>query len=176
MKNILLIAATAAIALLISGNSAKAGCYEPSGQSKPTVLPVMPKLPAGFPAAATPGSIVGLWHTTHTVGGQLFFESFEQWHSDGTEFEFANIPPASGDICLGAWTKTSKDVIELYHVGWTFDANGNSTGTLVLTATDKVSAKGDSFSGPFTAKFFDTKGKLLKELKGETTAVRIAAP
>src|SRR3979490_632817 len=37
------------------------------------------------------GSIVGLWHTVYTSGGVTAFESFEQWHGDGNEFEAADL-------------------------------------------------------------------------------------
>jgi hypothetical protein len=33
--------------------------------------------------------IVGLWGVVYTAGGELFNQSIDQWHSDGTEFENA---------------------------------------------------------------------------------------
>ena len=56
-------------------------------------------------AEGTQGSaIVGTWHVQvffdpgHT---QLLFESYKQWHSDGLEFESANLGP--GVLCVGTW-------------------------------------------------------------------------
>ena len=49
-------------------------------------------------------TIVGTWHVQvffdpgHT---QLLFESYKQWHSDGLEFESANLGP--GVLCVGTW-------------------------------------------------------------------------
>ena len=50
------------------------------------------------------GAIVGTWHVQvffdpgHT---QLLFETYKQWHSDGLEFESANLGP--GVLCVGTW-------------------------------------------------------------------------
>jgi hypothetical protein len=175
MNRLSILAASAAVAFFASAVSAQAGCYQPSTTAKANVIPNIPKLPGGAADASSSASIVGLWHASHTVNGQLFFESFEQWHSDGTELEFANGAPATGDICLGEWTKTGPLSIKLYHIGWTFDVKGNSTGTFILTATDTLNAKGTAFKGPFTAKFYDVKGKLLQTVSGQTTAERLPA-
>jgi hypothetical protein len=169
LKNALLIAA-AGLALVASGVSAEAGCFQPNmkatGQQHPVKMPMLQH--AGGQSRG--GSIVGLWHVSHFVDDQLFFDSFDQWFSDGNELEFANIPPATGDLCLGTWTKSGK-TISLWHTGWTFNADGSSSGTMVLTESLKV--KGDTFSGPFEVKFFDTDGNLVGDFSGTSTAERL---
>src|SRR6516165_12679286 len=68
------------------------------------------------------GSIVGLWHTVYTMGGATFFESFDQWHEDGNEFEAADTQ--IGAMCQGTWVKTAPGTVRLFHVGWNFDPTG----------------------------------------------------
>lgn len=36
-------------------------------------------------------TIVGLWRVHYYEGGQEVFQSFDQWHRDGLEFEVSNI-------------------------------------------------------------------------------------
>lgn len=138
-----------------------------------------PKIPASMLARNnkhTPlgTGIVGLWHVVHNdPDGNLLFESFEQWHSDGTEFEFANIPPATGDICMGAWQQNGASA-HLWHTGWTFNPDGSSSGTIVLTGSNKVARDGNSFKGPFDFKVFDLNGNLVGEASGMTIAERLS--
>ena len=68
------------------------------------------------------GSIVGLWHNVYTSGGVTAFESFDQWHADGNEFEAADIQ--LGAMCQGTWVKTGPGTVRLFHVGWNFDPTG----------------------------------------------------
>jgi hypothetical protein len=77
------------------------GCFALSPAVKADPRPTPPPRP--FPGP----SIVGLWHVSlyldpdHT---QLFAETYKQWHSDGLEFESANLAP--GALCVGTWTHT----------------------------------------------------------------------
>lgn len=167
MKRSTLLAA-AALVLTAGSFSAQAGCYQPGAKSAGLHHPV--KMPQLAPGQARGGSIVGLWHASHFVDDELLFDSFDQWFSDGNELEFANIAPATGDLCLGTWTKSGKTV-RLWHTGWTFNPDGSSSGTMVLTETLKV--KGDTFQGPFEVKFYDVDGNLQADLTGTTTAERI---
>jgi hypothetical protein len=141
--------------------------------------PISPKIPASMLArndkhAPLGAGIVGLWHVVHNDNnGNLVFESFEQWHSDGTEFEFANGDPSVGDICMGTWQQNGKSA-QLWHTGWTFNSDGSSSGTLVLTGSDKVAKDGNSFKGPFDIKLYDVDGNLLAEIPGTTVAERLS--
>lgn len=124
--------------------------------------------------APSASGIVGLWHVVHNDSdGNLVFESFEQWHSDGTEFEFANGAPSTGDICMGAWQKNGKSA-QLWHTAWTFNEDGSSSGTMVLSGSDKVAKDGNSFTGPFDVKFFDVNGNQYFEVSGTTVAERLS--
>lgn len=105
--------------------------------------------------------IVGLWHVVYTTGGQVFNETLDQWHSDGTEFENAFLPPAVGDICFGVWKTAGWHTVKLHHIGWTFDGTGKTTadGTFTLDEKNKVSDDGKTYTGTFTFKTFPNQGK-----------------
>jgi len=119
-------------------------------------------------------SIAGLWHVVHTQSdGSLFFEAYDRWQGDGTETELGNLPPATGAVCLGAWKQDGKHVDLLTHVDWLYDLNGNWTGTLNLTETNKVSTDGNAYKGTFDAKFYDTNGNLSNEVTGTSAADRL---
>jgi hypothetical protein len=138
------------------------------------------KLPPNFfnhDGGKAPGtaSIVGMWKVDYTAGGNPVYSGLEQWHSDGLEFEFADIPTITGDVCMGVWSRNGRKV-SLYHTGWTFDANGNPNGTMQLTHEDKVAKDSQSFSGTFDLKFFDSEGNLLQEIVGDDNGTRIDAP
>ena len=174
MTKYTVLAATAAIAVAFNSLLAHASCFEPR-KGKVIPYPALPKLEITTVAPFGNPSIVGLWHIVHNVNGQPFNEAFEQWHSDGTEFEFADFAPATGDICLGEWTKIGPSTVKLFHTGWTFDAGGNPTGTMVLTEKNTVSPNGRAFNGTFDIQFFDSNGKLKTEMQGDTMAQRLPA-
>src|SRR5215469_9025991 len=92
------------LATFVAGSNANAACGDPV-HSRQGLIPRMPVIaqPSGRLGPTNNKSIVGLWHVTYTAGGQLFYEAFDEWYSDGTEFENANLPPAEGNICFGVW-------------------------------------------------------------------------
>jgi hypothetical protein len=165
----------AAIALAASTLSAQASCgdYTILKSGKQTVK--MPALPRQNVHPDGGASIVGMWEVAYTAGGNPVYQALEQWHSDGLEWEFADIPTFSGDVCMGVWSGQGKKV-SLYHTGWTFDSNGLPNGTMVLTHADKVAKDGNTFSGTFDLKFFDADGNLLNEVMGDDNGTRIPAP
>jgi hypothetical protein len=136
-------------------------------------------VPAGMLArnkqgAAGKGSVVGLWHDVRTASdGTLFMEGFDTWASDGTEYEIANLPPATGPICVGIYKTHGRQVDLITHVTWLYDLNNDFVGTLNLTQTAKVSADGNSYTGPFDAKFYDPNGNLFQEIVGTAVADRM---
>ena len=110
-------------------------------------------------AQGTQGSaIVGTWHVQvffdagHT---QLLFESYKQWHSDGLEFESANIAP--GVLCVGTWKAIGRYGAQLYHVGWTY---GSPAGTyrFVWTETETVTSDRNSYDGSGQITYYDENG------------------
>jgi hypothetical protein len=97
-------------------------------------------------------AIVGMWEVTLFAGGAVYDHAFQQLHADGLEMQNSGIvPPIFDNICWGVWRQTSARTFRLKHFGWTFDADGNNTGTFVLTATIKVSTGGNSYSGTYVA-------------------------
>ena len=100
-------------------------------------------------------SIVGLW--------QFKFDGFspdwgtQAWHSDGTELTFSgNQNPETGDVCQGDvaqdWTR---DTYTLNHIAMGWQAPGAGFGIRVhLHFVIKLDAKGDAFSGSYTATVF----------------------
>ncbi len=139
--------------------------------------------PAALPAAmlaknhhggARQGSIVGLWHDVRTASdGTLFMEGFDTWVRDGSENELGKFPPATGDLCVGAWKRQGGANELTTHVTWLYDANGNWLGTLNITQTSTVSADGNGYTGPFDAKFYDTNGNQFQEVTGNAAGERL---
>jgi hypothetical protein len=97
-------------------------------------------------------AIVGMWEVTLFAGGAIFDHAFQQLHADGLEMQNSGIvPPLFDNICWGVWRQIGARTFRLKHFGWNFDADGNNTGTFVLTATIKVSGGGNSYSGNYVA-------------------------
>ena len=125
-----------------------------------------------FSAVAQTGnpSIVGLWRVHYFENGAQVFQSFDQWHSDGQEFEVANI---FGLSCQGVFRQRQDGGVQLFHTGWNYDANGNLTGYFDETQIVKVSADSQNYTGTFDIKNFDENGKFLSEDKGTLRATRL---
>jgi hypothetical protein len=179
-----------AMGMLLAATSARAACGDPPGLRagfvpKLSIL-VQPgggiaqsnavassTLAPGTVAADNNSSIVGLWHVLYTSGGQPLYESFDQWHSDGTELENPNLPPATGPLCVGVWKQTGPRTFRLHHVGWNFDPNGNFLGPFTLDETNVVDPHGQIYQGTFDLKFYDVNGNLVQEVAGTQRATRI---
>lgn len=162
-----------AIAMMLATTTANAGCGDPRG-AKPTVLPQMPFLTQLNSEGANNRSIVGLWHVTYTMAdGTFYYESYDTWHSDGTEWESANVSPLIGNICEGVWKQTGS-AIHLNHVGWGFDNSSNTIGPFTQIENVVVGGNGNSYRGTFDFKQYDMSGNLLQEITGTMTATRIA--
>jgi len=119
-------------------------------------------------------SIVGLWHTVYTSGGVTAYESFDQWHADGNEFEAADTQ--LGAMCQGTWEKTADRTVQLFHVGWNFDPTGVTlTGHFTMTQTDTLSVDGKTYDGTFLLQNFDLSGNHLQgqDLSGTMHATRL---
>jgi hypothetical protein len=72
-------------------------------------------------AAGRP-SIVGLWNVHYFQDTTELFQTYDQWHSDGLEFEVNSIYP--GAVCQGTFKQTASGIVHLFHVVWTFDTSG----------------------------------------------------
>ena len=122
-------------------------------------------------------SIVGLWHTIYTSGGVTAFESFDQWHADGNEFEAADLQ--LGAMCQGTWVKTTPGTVRLFHVGWNFDPTGVTLiGYFTEIQVDTLSADGKAYHGTFAIQNFDLSGNHLvgQDLDGTVHATRFTVP
>ena len=160
---------------MFAAAGANAACGDPRGSKTGIVANLPFPAPAKNAGESGPGSIVGLWHVTYTSGGQLFYEAFDMWHSDGTEFENANLTPIEGNVCEGAWRATKTGTVLLNHVGWSFDSNGSPNGSFTLTQANVVAHGGNSYQGTFNYKLYDLNGTLQFEATGTQTATRISA-
>ena len=163
--------------LVFAGSNANAVCSAPN-RSASGVVAKLPFLPAvaleTAPSTGSP-SIVGLWHVTYTADFGLFYEAYDQWHSDKTELENADVSPIEGNICMGAWKKVGPRTVQLNHVGWGFDGAGNPNGTFTIHETNTVSSDGMSYQGTFEYKFFLPDGTLDTDIKGTVAGTRITA-
>ena len=128
------------------------------------------------PAAAdeaTIATIVGLWKITFVSGGQVVDQGFDAWHSDGSEILNDSPAPSTGNVCLGVYSRTSPQTYKLYHPSWTFDDQGNLTGTAVIREQVTLDNKGETFQGTFTVDIFDLAGNRVGGLSGKVSATRI---
>jgi hypothetical protein len=154
-----------------------AACGPQPGKTSNMALPWMQASPsfniAASPSAPSYESIVGLWHVTYTTSeNQVFQESYDMWHKDGTELEVANINPIEGSTCIGVWKQAGPE-IHLHHVGWGFDNLGSLIGPFTVDDVIGLSAHGQSYSGSFDFKQYDNNGNLLLEVTGTVSASRI---
>ena len=167
--------------LLFSVTAANAACgLTGAGSKSPIRLPMLAQ--AGNDQQEDfdrdpGGSIVGLWHVVYTANGSTFNETLDQWHSDGTEFENAWLPPDTGNICFGVWKEVATRTVRLHHIGWLFTPGSNpptASGSFTLDETNVVSRDGKTYTGTFTFKTYDSTGAPTDiEVKGTIAATRI---
>lgn len=167
-------------ALMFGATSARAACglMEPGSKGPirlPMLAPAAGDLDDFGPAART--SIVGLWHVVYTAGGATFNETLDQWHSDGTEFENAWLPPDVGNICFGVWKEMRPGTVHLHHIGWTFTPGSTpptASGTFTIDEINTVSRDGKSYSGSFIFRTYNIDGSFTgTEVSGTIAATRI---
>jgi hypothetical protein len=171
----------AVLCLLILPTSAKAACGSfGAGGLRPVIkLPVISQAEVGFPPRSEEGNptIVGLWHVIYTAGGSTFNDTFDTWHSDGTEFESAYLAPAAGDVCVGVWKPMGFRSVKLHHIGWLFSpATPTASATNYFTLDEEVTVAQDnkSYSGKFTFKIWNLDGSATPvEVAGTIAATRI---
>jgi len=123
--------------------------------------------------------IVGLWHVIYTnnADGSTFNDTFDTWHSDGTEFESAFLAPAGGNVCVGVWKESGRRSVTLHHVGWLFGSSNpqaTATNTFTIDSELTVAEDGKSYCGKFTFKVWNLDGTPTKtEVTGTIAATRI---
>jgi hypothetical protein len=195
------IAALAALGLLFAAGGAKAGgCavgYK-AGATAPSIPFVSPQADAQQADYDAHGhAIDGLWHViytaTETTSGPLpvpvippgppssfqFVETLKTWHSDGTEFENAFVPPTGGNFCYGVWKDLGDGHVKLHHIGLMFAPDGSLSNIFTVDETDAVASNDKTYKGNFTMQlwppFYDQVGvgTPVQVIKGTTAATRI---
>jgi hypothetical protein len=117
---------------------------------------------------------VGLWKVAFVSDNVVVDQAFDAWHADGTETLVDTPPPSTGNVCLGVWSQNG-NIYKLNHPSWTFDLNGNLTGTAVIRETVSVDSHGNNFSGTFTVDVYDLSGNNLAHFGGTVSGQRITA-
>src|SRR5262249_43727832 len=164
--------ALAILGLLFLTTPASASCFDHGRGASPALPKGLIANLAASPNAAH-GTIVGLWQVSYTTSdNQPFQDSFDMWHSDNTELEIANVDPVIGNSCIGVWKQVGSE-IHLHHVGWGFDNLGNLIGPFTVDDVLMLGNHGNSYSGSFDFKQYDTNGDVLQEVAGTISASRI---
>jgi hypothetical protein len=188
----------AVLGLSLNASAAKANCFYTYKAGEPARIPNVSPAPPQEAAASREGeewekrrSIVGLWHLVYTATSSnlpsppfpattpfVFVESYKMWHSDGTEFDNATLPPAGGNICYGVWKDLGDGRVKLHHIGVMYGADGNPSNIFTQDEIDQVSTDGKTYKGTFDFKLFPASdtfgtGAPLAEAKGTTAGTRI---
>jgi hypothetical protein len=120
-------------------------------------------------------SIVGLWKVTYYLPGNVeLFQTYDQWHSDGLEFEVNGAAP--GAVCQGTWQNAPHGSVKLFHVVWLFDSNGAPSGHIEEIQINTVGHDHNTYTGTFDQKFYDLNGNLTGEATGTVSATRLTVP
>lgn len=158
------LALLAALCFVVVPACARAACgsFGATGVKASIKLPAVAHADLGSPFFPGGPTIVGLWHVTYTGPGEsLFNDTFDTWHSDGTEFESAFLASAGGDVCVGVWAQIGDRKVKLHHVGWLFNIdtpNAVATNYFTLDEENTVAPDGKSYSGTFTFKIWNLDG------------------
>jgi hypothetical protein len=129
-------------------------------------------LPPAVKAGSPP--IVGLWDVYYTSDNFGFlYETYDQWHSDGLEFEVNSIGP--GAVCQGTWKQTAGGSVQLFHVGFTYGGAPCPAGNVRFeeTQTVTVSLDRNSYDGRYDIKYFDADGNSCEDT-GSMHATRLS--
>jgi hypothetical protein len=169
------IGAAVAVALSLTGFSARAACVDPrvAAGTAPAHAASAVALPRAFSQEAErswPGTIVGTWLVNYSLGG----EAIIQWHADGTEWENINHPVLGGNICLGKWEQTGWRSYARHHMGWIYEvANAPASNYFIEDETVELAADGKTYSGNDTFTIYNLDGSVqLGPLSGTASATR----
>jgi hypothetical protein len=182
-RGLVLLAAALCLSTLSTSAIAACGSFGATGMNNAVKLPFLAAAEAGFslPVERDVHPIVGLWHViyTNSADESRFNDTFDVWHSDGTEFESAFLAPAGGNVCVGVWKQKDSRCVTLHHIGWLFNpATPTATATNIFTLDEKVEVarSGASYSGSFTFKIWNLDGTPTPvEVQGKIAATRITA-
>ena len=121
--------------------------------------------------AETNRSIVGLWDVHYFAGTTEIFHTYQQWHSDGLEFEVNSIAP--GAMCQGVFQEGFNGQVRDFHVVFTYDANGKVNGHIEEKENVVVSLDGDHYHGTANQTFYDLNGNQVGQGSLSVRATRI---
>ena len=116
-------------------------------------------------------AIVGLWRVDYYAGTTRLFTTYDQWHSDGLEFEVNSIAP--GAVCQGTFKEMGNGRVKLFHVIWTFDSNGVVNGHIEETQINLVNHQRTNYQGTWDNKVYDLNNNLVGESTGTLSATRL---
>jgi hypothetical protein len=157
------------------GLAFKLSVLPPGQQTKTLAVPASAgrtEVEDGTPA----GSAVGMWTVDVSFGGQVIYQAFESFTSDGLEFLNDNGSPLEGNVCFGVWNKQSKNTVKVYHPAWNYDMNGNLIGTVIITEQFTFDPGGNSFKGTVVVDTYDLNGHVAApELQAQMSGKRITA-
>jgi hypothetical protein len=122
--------------------------------------------------ADTNRSIVGLWDVHYFAGTTEMFHTYQQWHSDGLEFEVNSIAP--GAMCQGVFQEGFNGQVKDFHVIFTYDANGKVNGHIEERENVVVDSDGDEYHGVANQKVYDLNGKQVGQGSLTVRATRIS--
>jgi hypothetical protein len=127
-------------------------------------------------------SIVGTWKVTLVSDGTAYPAPIpagvtldfgtSQWHSDGTEFLISGArPPSTGDVCMGSWTKTGRNVYTLRHIALAWVSSDSTPpaatamflGPSLFHQVVTVSRSGRSYEGSLSIDQYAADGTTLLE-------------
>ena len=119
--------------------------------------------------------IVGFWRVMYVLpDGTVADDAYQQWHSDGTEIHNADLPAASGNICLGVWKKTGVSHYKLNHFYLQSDpATDTLQYRIQIREEIDLDRSGDKHSGTFTIDGYDLAGNPVFHVEGTVQATRI---
>jgi hypothetical protein len=137
-------------------------------------------------------SIVGMWHVIFTAQvqngeaipspGVVIDNSVVVWHPDGTEIMNSSRSAQDGNFCLGVWKRTGKRTYQLNHIPWQgniFDPTvspstvGAPQDGVQIMEQITLGTDGNSYTGTFDLKAYDTSGNVYMWFKGVLSAKRI---
>ena len=111
--------------------------------------------------------ITGLWNVTDYSQGQVVDMYFDSWHADGNELFIDASPLALDNVCQGIWKQVGPRSYKLKHVSWTFDTDGNTTGTAIFHDVIHLWRDGQSFTGTEDVFLYDLDNNLVNSFLGD---------
>ena len=135
------------------------------------------------PAAGEGGTVApeleGTWLATISIesGGPPPFEGLNTYARGGALIVTdGGVPPASGYVYQGSWTKTGPGQFSSAFLGFKYDATtGARTGYIRIHETDHLQPDGKTYDGVATIEILDTAQNVIVTVSATSHATRISA-